>query len=579
MRWTRFAIVLVAIQTMAWAQTTQEEFFGLEKIWDVHLVVERDDWVRMFPSQSQRATRMFGVYPYRKADVTIGSYTAKGVALRMKGNATFAATAGTLKRSLKIDFDRNDPKNHFLGLTKLNLQCNAVDQTQIKEAVSYQAYRDSGVKACRTCFARVYLTLPGVFERTYVGLYTIVEQVDQRFAKRTHGRGLIVKPDGETLGYLGPEWDIGYEESYHPKSGLEPELTRPLIRAAEVFDELDDEVFARELEAVMDVDQTLRYMAVTTIINTADCPFTVPDNYYLMVPRSTKKVVWVPWDLNWSLGGWSRMLRLPVDDLSIMEPSQKLVFKRLLRIPRFRDRYRAIVADLIDGPCSAATLTASLRRAEAVVKDAIADEADRDKAVTHASKELGGVKRSMGWLERLNDVDVDGLVAFVKARERSVRGQLSGSSKGRPAGRAWGGNRSVRGAPVRTALAGAGAIEVSDKALAKSDVLSGAGGAFARIDSDGSGAVGADEFRAVILSRLKATRPNRMSPQSDREKTATRYAARALRRLDADSSGSVARAEWLAGVESLLPYWDRDRDGSWSRRELDIVRLTSRKDG
>ena len=223
---------LAVLASSLCAQTNQDDFFGLDKIWDIHIQVARADWTQMFPKGKRTATRMFGKFSYRTGNVTIGSHTLKGIGIRMKGNATFAANGGTLKKSLKLDFNRNNPKQRFLGMGKLNLQCNALDGTQIKEAVSYQVYRSCGVVAGRTCFARVFLTITGELKRAYLGLYTVVEQVDQRFAKRTLGGGLILKPDGETLIYLGPKWNDDYANAYHPKSTVTDELTRPLIATA-----------------------------------------------------------------------------------------------------------------------------------------------------------------------------------------------------------------------------------------------------------------------------------------------------------------------------------------------------------
>lgn len=553
------------------AQKDQDAFFGLEKIWDVHVVIEKEVWKGLFPGKSNRWTRMFGKYPYGRADVTIGAHTIKNVGFRMKGNATFAATAGTMKRSFKLDFNRYDPKGRFLGLKKLNMQCNAVDQTQIKEAVSYRAYHDSGVAASRTAFARLYVTMPGVLDRAYVGLYTLVEQVDQGFAKRTYGPGMIVKPDRETLGYRGPEWTEEYTDMYHPKSGQTPELSKVLIACAAAYDEVDDEVFVRKLEATMDVDQFLRYIAVTTIINSADCPFNVPDNYYLMVVEKTKKVVWIPWDFNWSLGGWSRMGRLPVDDLSIMRPSQKVVFTRVLSIPRYERRYREIVLELINGPCSAKTLTASIRKAQAVVAQALADEAKRPAAVTDASEELGGKRVRQAWLSRLNDVDVEGLIEFVVNREASVKDQLAGRSEGRPAGRAWGQRRGPRGSGTRTVLAGTGALDPNAEPFAKDDIVRRLDAGYAALDGDSSGDVTAEELAAAARRRLAKVRH---AHPEDRERSAGWISRRSLRALDANADSVVSRDEWRAGIQSMLEHWDRDRNGAWSRRELDLVPLS-----
>ncbi len=52
--------------------------------------------------------------------------------------------------------------------------------------------------AGRTAFAKVFITVPGCHDKAYAGLYTIVEQVDDRFLQEHFGAkgGLLLKPEG-----------------------------------------------------------------------------------------------------------------------------------------------------------------------------------------------------------------------------------------------------------------------------------------------------------------------------------------------------------------------------------------------
>ncbi|MHC5064690.1 MAG: CotH kinase family protein, partial [Planctomycetota bacterium] len=440
-------LALVTLAPSICAQDSQEDFFGLDQIWDIHIELEREDWVQMYPQGDGTTTRLFGKFPYRIGKVTIGSHVLDNVAVRMKGNATFLANGGTLKKSLKLDFNREDPEQKFLGMGKLNLQCNALDGTQIKEAVSYQIYRDCGVVAGRTCFARVFLTLHGELEEAYIGLYTVVEQVDQRYAKRTLGSGgLILKPQGETFAYLGEQWNEDYDGSYFPKTKVTEELTQPLIETAALFDEPSDEAFVNGIEAVMDVERFLKYTAVSSILINTDSPLLVPDNYYLIVTEETKLVTIVPWDMNWSMGAYGYITQTPTLDLSVMMPTQKEVFRRVLSQPRFKERYRELVAEYIAGPCSAEAMTAAIERAHATVEEALAEEEMRIEAIMAAGPELGGRPSRMPVLQPRDGDDVSALLEWAGDREKSVLDQLAGKSEGVTAPNLWGSNdRTPRG--------------------------------------------------------------------------------------------------------------------------------------
>ncbi|NRA95485.1 MAG: DUF1080 domain-containing protein [Planctomycetes bacterium] len=581
-----FALALFSPAQAPSAPASQDDFFGLQKLWTIHLTVARDDWTQMFPVRGDRQSmlRMNGTFPYHKGDVAIGSSVLKGIGVRFKGNSTFSSTNGTLKRSFKLDFNRHDRTGNFLGLLKLNLHCNALDGTQIKDGSSYQLYRDAGVHAPRVCYARVYLTIPGEVERTYLGLYTVVEQIDSVFAKRTVGGGLIMKPEGETLAYRGDKWNEDYERLYVPKSTATEEMARPVIELARLFKEKEGDALADAVEEVLDVESFLRYTAVSTVLVNTDSPLVLSHNYYLIVPKKTKKVVWVPWDLNLSLGGFSRMLG-GGPDMSIMNPSRVPVFTKMLAIPRFKKRYREIIAEIIEGPCSGKAMAAVVKQAHETARDAIAEEATRIEAVTRASEELGGRARrgfgSFSGFGRQRADDVAALQEFLKEREQSVKDQLAGKSEGRTMGGFFGGGggggdrggfgrTATRSSQVRDMLSGTGALDASLETYSKEDLRVAVQAGFESTDADRSGTVDKAEITAPLRRYLKATRG---SSKIGRFDLAGSRARTALGDLDGDDDGSVTRDEWQAAFDKLLPAWDADNNGVWTKKELKVVNV------
>src|SRR5438093_9000414 len=102
----------------------------------------------------------------------------------------------SLKRSLKLDLNRHVRGQKLAGVSKLNLHNNVTDASWMNEVLSHRLYRDAGVPAPRTAYARVYVTVPGKFDRQYLGLYSLVEDVDRLFATSHFGtrRGALFKP-------------------------------------------------------------------------------------------------------------------------------------------------------------------------------------------------------------------------------------------------------------------------------------------------------------------------------------------------------------------------------------------------
>jgi len=71
------------------------------------------------------------------------------------------------------------------------------DVTRIREALAFSIFRAAGVPASRTAFAKVYLTVADKHDKTYVGLYTLIEPVDKTFLKDhfKSDKGMLLKPE------------------------------------------------------------------------------------------------------------------------------------------------------------------------------------------------------------------------------------------------------------------------------------------------------------------------------------------------------------------------------------------------
>ena len=113
----------------------------------------------------------FGVeFPWAQAELTASGATLKDVGVRYKGNYTFMATAQSLKKSMKIDFNRFVDGQKFDGLTMLNLHCGVSDPFMTREALSCVFFRDAGVPAARTVFVELLLTVPDKYDKELLPL-------------------------------------------------------------------------------------------------------------------------------------------------------------------------------------------------------------------------------------------------------------------------------------------------------------------------------------------------------------------------------------------------------------------------
>lgn len=563
-----FALALSAAVT---AQKAQEDFFGLTRSWDIEITVSSEDLAKMYPVGGTRmGLSQRGRYKYVKADVKIGQHSISGVGLRFKGNSTFWGTSGTLKKSYKLDFNRYVKGQQFLGLKKINLQNNATDPYQIREAVSYAVYRAAGVPGSRTAFARVHLTVTGKFEKEYLGNYTIVEQVDRAFLTRNYPgdkKGLIFKPEGKTNAYLGDKWNEDYADIYIAKTKVRKKLTKPLIGVVKLLSQSKSEVLVEGIEKVLDVEEFLNYCAVTAFLANLDSPFMLAHNYYIAVPETSKRVVWIPWDLNLSLGGFTMGGRAQ-QNLSVFEATSMPLFKRVIAEPRFRKIYEQKLWDLVKGPGSPKKLMSYVELARKTTAKAIAQEADRSDVITKVQGDrssgfgFGGRGRRRGFG---GDAQWQALENFVNTRADAVISQLEGKTKGQAAsGGLLSGlfNRGGAARPrpakesLRDLIARSGVFKFKgDRQFDVEAVVAGARKLFAKIDKDQSGGLS----RAEVAAMLVAQRGQNASPSEAR---------RIQREYDKDKNRKLSAAEWEGAYRTGFATWDADEDGKLTKSEL-----------
>src|SRR5215208_1807194 len=194
---------------------TSREVFDSSKAHVVHIKISSAGWDSLQPNVG--ATKIAAnatTQQAKSAGVRIGAKSSLfafvlgemefdgrkigDVGLRFKGNSSYAVSAGMLRRPMKVDFDRFVEGGRFAGLETINLSNTTYDPSQVRESLAFWMYRKMEVPASRTGFALVYLSVAGKFEREYLGLYTLIEEVGHQFLHEHFGNedGLLLKPSG-----------------------------------------------------------------------------------------------------------------------------------------------------------------------------------------------------------------------------------------------------------------------------------------------------------------------------------------------------------------------------------------------
>ena len=272
------------------------------------------------------------------------------MSVRYKGNGTFLQARSSLKRSLKVDLNKGFPGRKLRGVSKLNFHCNVTDASWMNEVLSYRLFRDAEVPAPRTAYARVYLTVPGKHENKFLGLYSLVENVDNDFAKQRFGtkKGAIFKPVAHRMFEdMGDDWKA-YQQAYDPKTPVSDEETRRVIAFCQLVSHAEDEDFAKEVADFLDLDEFARFMAVTTWLSTLDSLLAMGQNYVVYLHPTTHRFQFIPWDLDHSFGQFYPLgTQEQRETLSIHKPwaGENRFLERVFKVDEFQRRYLAYLKE------------------------------------------------------------------------------------------------------------------------------------------------------------------------------------------------------------------------------------------
>lgn len=578
------------------AQKKDDAFFGLTKVHEFHLSLSAADYRKMQPPPGKfgfgpklpapkdpakdapdvhKSAGAFGTeFPWVRAELTAAGKTFKNVGVRYKGNYTYVASAQILRRSLKIDLDHfEDDAPRLHGQRRINLSNGVTDAARAREALAFAIYRDAGVPASRTAYAELTLTVAGKYDKEYVGLYTVIEQVDKAFLKAhfKNGKGLLLKPENLRGGieYLGDDW-APYDTKYRPKNEGTKEQQKRLIAFARLIHKADDPEFRKEIGAYLDIDAFVRFVAADALMANLDSYLGYGHNFYLYLRPDTNRFVFMPWDLDLSMGMWPVGGPLEMQmNLSLEHPhiGQNKLIDRLFAMKEVKEKYLKTLKELSTTVFTKEKLLKDLAALEKATKEPLA----REKTAMAARKEFAA-KGPFGGI----GVGPP-LTTFVEKRTASVLAQLAGERKGYvPGGMGFGpgggfpkgpGGGFPKGPPggfgpgnflakplMETLNTG------KNGKLSKDEVVAGARAFFKNTDKDNKGML--DEAQIAAGINAIVPRPKGFpAPPAGGFGMGALMAGSILKRADANKDGKVSLEEFVNAAEALFKEADKEKKG------------------
>src|SRR5687767_9397402 len=301
--------------------------------------------------------------------------------------------------------------------------------------MGFEFFREAGVPAPRTAYAWLSANVTTQREQKPLGLYLMVEPVDNEFAADRFGSKAtpIFKPVTYNLfEHLGGEWSA-YAPIYDLKTKATPEQQLRVIDFAHLVSSVSDAEFAARVGEFLDLDEFARFLAGQVLLSAYDGILSTGQNFYMYLDPRSNKFGFIPWDLD---SAWGKIWIAPKAEqarASIWHPwmGENRFLERVMAVEEFRRIYRAHLEDFIARLYVPDRLHRRINEIAAVIRDPIAAQ---------SAFRLNRFEQAVGWKpvdppsgERSDDVfdrPVHEIKRFIDQRAGSVRRQLDGESGG-----------------------------------------------------------------------------------------------------------------------------------------------------
>lgn len=293
------------------------------------------------------------------------------VGLRLKGSSSLVRSwdMGLIKLPFRLDFDKFEDDfpavrgQRLYGYEKLSLTNNVVDPSFMREKITSDLLRESGVPAARTTWVRVYVDTGSGPQ--YFGLYTMTEVPGKTLLNDRFGNkdGNLYKPEGN-----GANWaprnlvsTATFQATFEKESNAGAADWSDVAAALDAFNAPERTgsapAWRAALEQRFNVDRFLQWMSANAVLGNGDAYGFIAHNYYLYADANDAgRLNWIPWDHD-------RAITCP--NLDIAYPasgypaSQWPLFRYLLDDPSYRAAYSQHGANFLASPQFEATSLAN----------------------------------------------------------------------------------------------------------------------------------------------------------------------------------------------------------------------------
>jgi len=434
-----------------------EDLYRMTNIWLAHLSFTREQWKAIAPKhigamphfvradglwelRNPKAQRsgLAGVLGYEfdwtQGALEFGGVAFTNVAVRVKGNGSWLGSLVVPKRAFKVDLNKFTRGQKLVGLDELTFNNLVWSHSCLSDALAYEFFRDAGVPAPRTAYTWISASVAKKWERKPLGLYLMVETVDEAFALERFGskRTPIFKPvTYDLLTHLGEDW-AAYAGIYDLKTEATRRQEQRVIDFARLVSFATDAEFAAQIGDFLDLDEFARFLAGQVLLSSYDGILVDGQNFYMYLDPRADKFGFIPWDLDSAWGEFWIGTKRELERASIWHPwvGKNRFIERVLAVEAFRGIYRAHMEDFLARLFVPKRLHQRIDEMAAVIRDPIAAESRFKLDKFEQSVGMKPITPSPEETKYGINHPAHDLKHFIEARAKSVRQQLDGKSDG-----------------------------------------------------------------------------------------------------------------------------------------------------
>ena len=380
---TLFAVVILPL-AMAGAVRAQDPpidaaaLFDDSRLQEIRLIVNPRDWADLKAS--------FQLNTYYPAHFIWRGQTVRNVGIRSRGTGSRSG----VKPGLRVDFNRFDPSQHFLGLKSVVLRNNVQDPSQLHERLAMRLFTQVGLPAPREAHVRLYVN------EEYAGLYSVVESIDKAFLADRFGQdnGYLYEYDYDPADlpyrfeYKGPQPSLYSPKPFKPVTHETDPDAQPIADLVRAIAQTSDADFLRVLSGYLDLERFVAHIAVEAFLTDTDGMLGDwgMNNFYLYRFTGTTRAMVLPWDKSEAFkGGVTASIWRNVDD--VPPPQRNTLMVRAMREPSLRGVYLDTLLRCAD--VASAWLEGEVRRTSTQIRDAALADSNAPFSIDEFDAEVG----------------------------------------------------------------------------------------------------------------------------------------------------------------------------------------------